>query len=70
MFDPESVIKWGRSVHRHLASKMLTHWQVEPDLAGLREPGALEALPPDEQKECRALWEEVAVVLKRAQSPR
>jgi hypothetical protein len=57
-------------VHRHLASKMLTHWQVEPDLAGLREPGALEALSPDEQKECRALWEKAAVVLKRAQSSR
>jgi serine/threonine-protein kinase len=57
-------------VDRNLASKVLTHWHVEPDLAGLREPGALEALSPDEQKECLALWEEVAAVLKRAQSLR
>jgi serine/threonine-protein kinase len=54
---------------RNLANKMLTQWHVESALAGLREPAALEALCPDEQKECRALWEEVAAVLKRAQSP-
>jgi len=48
-----------------LAKKMLTHWQVEPDLAGLREPNALDELLADERKDCLELWHEVAVVLKR-----
>src|SRR5262249_55249678 len=42
----------------------LTRWQKEPDLAGLREPGELNKLPPDERKDCPALWDEVAKVLK------
>jgi serine/threonine-protein kinase len=53
-------------VSRDLAKRILKHWQVEPDLAGLRDPVALEALSPDEQKECLALWKEVAAVLSRA----
>jgi hypothetical protein len=45
--------------------QMLTHWQGDPALAGLREPGALARLPAAERQECRALWQEVAAVLKR-----
>jgi serine/threonine-protein kinase len=48
------------------AGKMLTHWQADPDLAGLREPGALDKLSPDERQECLALWQEVAALLVRA----
>jgi eukaryotic-like serine/threonine-protein kinase len=40
----------------------LTRWREEPDLAGLREPAALNELPDDERKECRALWAAVASV--------
>ena len=43
-------------------------WQTDGDLAGLREPRALEALPADERKECLALWQEVAAVLSRVQT--
>ena len=53
---------------RDLAKRMLQHWQVDPDLAGLRDPGSLEALSPDERKDCVALWKEVAAVLNRAQA--
>src|SRR5262249_9673119 len=66
---------WARSLDggfqadRALARKMLTHWQVEPDLAGLREPQALDELSPDERKDWLALWHEVRVVLKRAAPP-
>jgi serine/threonine-protein kinase len=52
-------------VARDLAKKMLTLWQVDPDLAGLREPRALDELSADERKECRALWEEVGAMLNR-----
>jgi serine/threonine-protein kinase len=48
-----------------LVKRMLTYWRVEPDLAGLRERNALEALPADEQEDCSALWDEVGVVLRR-----
>jgi serine/threonine-protein kinase len=46
---------------------MLTHWQVDPDLAGLREPRALDKLSADEREECLALWKEVGAVLNRTQ---
>jgi serine/threonine-protein kinase len=52
---------------RELTNKMLTHWQVEPDLAGLREPNALNALAADERMDCLALWHEVGVVRMRAE---
>jgi serine/threonine-protein kinase len=45
--------------------KLLKGWQTAPDLAGLRDPEALEKLLADEQRECRALWNEVAAVLRR-----
>jgi serine/threonine-protein kinase len=55
----------GSEIACDLAKKMLTYWQVEPDLAGLREPNALEELSADERKDCLQLWHEVAAVLKR-----
>jgi hypothetical protein len=47
---------------------MLTHWQVDPDLAGLREPSGLEKLSADEQEKWTALWNEVSAVLNRLQN--
>jgi tetratricopeptide (TPR) repeat protein len=48
-----------------LAKRMLTHWQVEPDLAGIRELKALAEAPAGERDECFALWDEVDSVLRR-----
>src|SRR5262245_37154237 len=45
----------------------LTRWQNEPDLAGVRDPGELNRLPADEQKDCIALWAEVAALLARTE---
>jgi hypothetical protein len=53
----------GLRADRDLAKEMLTLWQGEPDLAGLREPARLERLAEDERKGCLALWAEVGVVL-------
>jgi serine/threonine-protein kinase len=67
----DDLAAWARALDsgfpedRDLAKKMLTHWQVEPDLAGLREPDALDGLSAEERKECSALWDEVRMVLKR-----
>jgi hypothetical protein len=46
----------------------LTLWQTDPDLAGLRDPQALDQLPPSEQEECRDLWQEVGGLCRSAQS--
>jgi serine/threonine-protein kinase len=53
---------------RDLARKMLTHWRVEPDLAGLREPAELKKLSEDERRDCIGLWSDVSAVLGLAQS--
>ena len=56
----------GSRAARALVRKMLTHWQVDPDLAGLRESSAMDKLPTDERKECLALWQAVGNLLRRA----
>ncbi len=48
-----------------LAKRMLLHWQVEPDLAGIRDLKALDEAPAEEHNECVALWKEVGAVLGR-----
>jgi hypothetical protein len=50
---------------RDLAKRMLEHWQVDPDLAGLRDPEALDRLPPAERQKCRTLWKDVDAVRNR-----
>jgi len=66
---------WTRQVEtgpqqvREAVAKALQHWKVDTDLAGIREESTLAKLPEDERKACRALWAEVEVLLKKAQSP-
>jgi serine/threonine-protein kinase len=55
---------------RDLAKKTLTRWQVDPDLGGIRERGALERLSKDEREACLALWRQVTAVLKRSSNGR
>src|SRR5262249_51688023 len=45
----------------------LAQWPEEPNLAGLRDPDALDQLAADERKECLALWAEVAAMLARTE---
>jgi hypothetical protein len=39
-------------------------WQEEPDLASVRDGPALAALPDDERRQWRQLWDDVAALLK------
>jgi tetratricopeptide (TPR) repeat protein len=55
----------GSEQDLRLAKGMLTHWQVEPDLAGIRELKALDEASADEPNEYFALWDEVGAVLRR-----
>jgi eukaryotic-like serine/threonine-protein kinase len=49
-----------------LAKEMLTLWLVEPDVARLREPGALINVSPVEREEWTSLWGEVRLALEKA----
>jgi serine/threonine-protein kinase len=62
-------LETGPAADRVLMQKVLTHWQADPDLVGLREPSALDKLSADERKEWLALWHEVGNLLERAQGP-
>ena len=43
----------------------MTHWQIEPDLAGIRDVKALDEASPEESNDCFVLWDEVGGVLRR-----
>ena len=45
----------GSLADRIQAQTALPLWRSSPDLAGLRDPAALDRLPPPERQECRAL---------------
>ena len=64
--DWAKKVDTGTAADRIQAEKALSQWREEPDLAGLREPDALDRLSADERKECNALWSEVAALLNRA----
>jgi hypothetical protein len=57
-----------KGVAKNLVQQRLKHWQADSDLAGLRAPGALAKLPPEEQEACRQLWAEVEAVLRKAEA--
>jgi serine/threonine protein kinase/Flp pilus assembly protein TadD len=46
---------------------LLTHWQADPVLAGVRGPEALARLPEAERQPWHKLWDDVGDMLKRAQ---
>jgi hypothetical protein len=60
----------GTAADRIQAQKTLAPWREDPALAGLRDAAAREKLPPAEGQECQALWQEVAALLRRAQTTR
>jgi eukaryotic-like serine/threonine-protein kinase len=60
-----SVMDSGSRAAHVAVRKLLMHWQADPDLAGLREPSALDQLSADERMDWLRLWNEVAAVLDR-----
>jgi eukaryotic-like serine/threonine-protein kinase len=55
------------AVDRLLVHKSMRHWQVDPDLAALRDPSALDKLSAAERTQWLALWNDVTAVLGRAE---
>ncbi len=65
---------WGKAVDnapgaRAQSRQALAGWRGDPDLAGLREPGALGRLSAEERQEWLALWKEVEALLGRTARP-
>jgi tetratricopeptide (TPR) repeat protein len=66
--DLTAWVRWldgDPAARRAVVQQTLTHWQENPDLACIRDPGELAKLPADERKELVALWAEMAAVLAR-----
>jgi tetratricopeptide (TPR) repeat protein len=61
----EKTLEGGSELDFGLAKRMLLHWQVEPDLAGIRELKALGEAAAEERTECFTLWDLVGAVLRR-----
>jgi len=64
------MLDGGSRAARDQAKRMLEHWQLDPDLAGLRDPVALAGLPPAERQECLTLWNDVNGLCNRPGSKR
>jgi serine/threonine-protein kinase len=58
----------GTAANRRLVGQTLTGWLADPDLAGLREPGALKMLPAEERNEWLAFWKQVEALMNRTSS--
>jgi tetratricopeptide (TPR) repeat protein len=64
------LVEAGPIKGRPVIQQKLRHWQRDPDLAGVRDAEALKALPEEERKAWKALWDEVANLLEKVQEPR
>jgi serine/threonine-protein kinase len=64
-----SVFESNSRAARACVRKTLMQWQVDPDLAGVRESSLIAKLPSAESGQWRALWESVDNLLKRAAEP-
>ena len=45
---------------------VLTHWRVDPDLVGLRDPNTLDKMQPAERQESQKLLRELDAMIDRA----
>ena len=52
---------------RPVVQGTLTHWKQDTDLTGVRDPKALEKLPPDERDAWQKLWQDVDALLAKTQ---
>jgi tetratricopeptide (TPR) repeat protein len=57
------VVEQGKS--QAVVVQRLTHWQQDPDFAGVRSPATLAGLPEAERQDWQQLWADVADTLRR-----
>ena len=53
---------------RLLVQGKIAHWQQDPDLIGVRDPKAMEKLPPAERNAWQQLWKDVDALLTKNQN--
>jgi tetratricopeptide (TPR) repeat protein/thiol-disulfide isomerase/thioredoxin/tRNA A-37 threonylcarbamoyl transferase component Bud32 len=61
------MLDTGNAKDREVVAQVLQQWKVCPNLAGIRDAGALARLPEPERKEWRSLWANFDTLLERAQ---
>jgi serine/threonine-protein kinase len=59
------VLATGPAPARVFVRNQLRHWLRDPDLAGVRDPAELLALPTEERLAWLALWDDVAVLRQK-----
>jgi tetratricopeptide (TPR) repeat protein len=64
------LVEAGPIEGRPMIQQKLQHWQRDLDLAGVRDAEALKALPEEERKAWKALWDGVANLLGKVQEHR
>jgi eukaryotic-like serine/threonine-protein kinase len=62
------MLDTGQIGERLQARRALSPWRDDPDLAGLRDPDALDGLPPAEREEWRSFWGEIEALVRRVQA--
>jgi hypothetical protein len=60
-----AIITSDSPLERNLVARMLRNWQTDPELAGIREPHALDDLSALERNDFLAIWDEVRATLTR-----
>jgi eukaryotic-like serine/threonine-protein kinase len=64
------LLQRGNPAAKRAVGQRLAHWQQDPDLASVRDEGALARLPADERAAWGKLWAEVDDLLKRVKRAR
>jgi tetratricopeptide (TPR) repeat protein len=61
------LLESGPPQTRPFLVQVLSHWQKDSDLAGLRDKAALDKLSAEERAACAKLWVDVAALMKKAE---
>ncbi len=62
------VLDRGKELERQLLLKHVYQWRWEPRFASIRDREAILGWPPEQQAQCRALWQDANVLIMRAEA--
>jgi serine/threonine-protein kinase len=65
----DQALKSGNAASNAQVRQKLRHWQIDGDLAGVRDKDALARLPEEERQQWESLWSDVDAVLRRVGEP-
>jgi hypothetical protein len=64
----EASLKGLAAEHGTSSDETLQHWQKDPDLSSVRDPGAFPELPEAERAVWQQLWNAVETLLQKAEA--